>query len=359
MRKSDEKMKSVLYITNIQSPYREVFFEKLSEFCNLTVLYERKKSDNRDDSWSLSQNRNFKKCYLHGIKTGRETSFSLAILKYIFGDYDVIIIGCYNSPIQMLAIILLRFFKKKFVINTDGELFIGNSGIKNILKRFFLKGANAYMAPGDKTSKKLQDLVGDKPVFNYHMSSLTVKEIKHNSSCATEKRKNFIFVIGQYFPYKGMDIALNVAKLMPNEYFVFTGMGKRTDLFKKECKTNLLNNVKIFSFLPEDEFVENYKKCKCVLLPSRKECWGLVVNEAASFGAPIISTYGAGAAVEFLQNNHSELLANPNSAEDIKHAIELFNHQDKTKISNYLINKSKKYSIEQCVNAHMEMINLI
>ena len=122
-------MKKVLYITNIQVPYRVEFFNQLAKECDLTVLYERESSDNRDSEWSTSNKDAYKKVFLNGFKTGRETSFSLKILKYIFGDYDTIIIGCYNSPVQMFAILIMRMFHKKFIISTDGELFIGDHGL--------------------------------------------------------------------------------------------------------------------------------------------------------------------------------------------------------------------------------------
>lgn len=41
----------LLYITNIPSPYRVDFFNELSKYCDLTVLFERKKADDRDDNW--------------------------------------------------------------------------------------------------------------------------------------------------------------------------------------------------------------------------------------------------------------------------------------------------------------------
>lgn len=54
-----------------------------------------------------------------------------------------------------------------------------------------------------------------------------------------------------------------------------------------------------------------------MVLHSRQECWGLVINEAASFGTPIVSTYSCGAIVEFLNDKYSEFMAKPNNPEDL------------------------------------------
>ncbi len=58
------KKTKVLYITNIENPYRNVFFNKLSKKCDLTVLYERKKSSVRNNEWAKSIEGKYKRIYL-------------------------------------------------------------------------------------------------------------------------------------------------------------------------------------------------------------------------------------------------------------------------------------------------------
>ena len=121
-----------------------------------------------------------------------------------------------------------------------------------------------------------------------------------------------------------------------------------------------LRNIEIISFLDKQKLYLEYENCKLLLLPSRKECWGLVINEAASFGCPIISTFGSGAAVEFLHENYSELLANQDDDIDLINKIKYLLKQDKSyfnKYSEYLLNMSKKYSIEKNVEEFLEIIN--
>ena len=79
----------------------------------MTVLYERKKSANRDEKWIRSIKSDYKIEYLNGIKVKNEYSFDLKILKYIFSKkYDKVIIGCYNSQSQILSILLMRILRK-------------------------------------------------------------------------------------------------------------------------------------------------------------------------------------------------------------------------------------------------------
>jgi len=75
----------------------------------------------------------------------------------------------------------------------------------------------------------------------------------------------------------------------------------------EDLREDLIFEANLMS-LPEDkELEEEYKTCAMLVLPTRQECWGLVINEAASFGMPIVSTWGSGAAVEFLSKDKKNL----------------------------------------------------
>lgn len=349
-------MRKVLYITNIEVPYRVKFFNSLSERLDLTVLYERNKSSNRNSEWAKSVEASYKKYYIEGIKTSNENSFSLKIFKYLNGDYDDIIISCFNSPIQMLAMLYLRLRGKKYILSLDGEQFIGEKGLKNRLKRFFISSAEKYFVAGEKSSENIKKLVGDKEVFPYYFSSYTDKELSQNCTESLPREK-YVLVVGQYFDYKGLDIALNVARLDRSVKYKFVGMGNRTELFIKEQLTSEDTNIEVAPFLQKEDLNTEYKKTGALLLTSRKECWGLVINEAASFGTPIVATVGSGAAVEFLRGEYQKYLFETEDTIGIYNAIlNLLNNKD-DEYSRYLIEKSSNYSVEKMVEAHEKALN--
>ena len=343
-------MKRVLYITNIQVPYRVRFFNELSKKCDLTVLYERSQSGNRNNDWSNSIECNFKQYFLDGIKIGNESSFSFKVLKYITGKkFDAVILGCYSTSVQIFANVIMRITSQKFIMNFDGEVFANDKSLKTKIKKLVIRGADSYLIAGEKAAENLRKIVGDKKVTPYYFSSLSDDEIIRNSLMADSQLEDFILVVGQYFDYKGLDVPVKVARETPNQKFKFVGMGKRTNLFIEECCTSELKNVEVIPFMQKDELFEEYRKCKCLLLPTKQECWGLVINEAASFGTPIISTYGSGAAVEFLEDNYSCLLATPGDVNLLRKCIAELDSIDIAQYSNYLKTKSTLYSIEKSV----------
>jgi glycosyltransferase involved in cell wall biosynthesis len=84
---------------------------------------------------------------------------------------------------------------------------------------------------------------------------------------------------------------------------------------------------------------------------------GLVVNEAAAFGTPIVSTYGSGAAEEFLMNGYEHFLAEPGNADDLVRKIRIaLEYKDIQLYSNYLREKASQYYIERNVECHLKAI---
>lgn len=346
-------MKKILYVSNIEVPYRVRFFNEFSKHCDLTVLYTRKKSSSRNEKWAASENHRFKTEYLTGVKFGAEDSISFGILKYVFSKrYDSVILGCYNSPTQMLAILLMRFFKKTYFLNIDGEVFINGNGLKAKLKRFFLKGAQKYLSAGEKSGENLRAVVGDKPIIPYYFSSMSNAELQQNSQ-SVNSPDGTVLVVSQYLDVKGLDVVVDAAKKDASIKYKLVGMGSKTEEFVEKYAVNSIENIEVIPFLQKEELEKEYKKCSLFVLASRQECWGLVINEAASFGVPIVSTYGSGAAVEFLSGEYSNYLAAAGDSDDLYNKIKsALNDENLKEYSQYLIRKSAMYSIEKGVIAH-------
>ena len=354
-------MKRILYLTNIVVPYKVRLLNELSRYCDLTVLYEREKSSNRNGAWAVSEEIRYPIEYLNGIRLRNEFTFSFRILKPILSKYDVVIISCYNSPVQMMASLVLRLLHIPYILSLDGEIFLKDNCFRTKLKRGILTGAKQYLVPGEKSAESLRSVSGAAEIVPYYFSSLTDQELKEHATYAeAHKHSSTILVVGQYFDYKGMDIALKAAKMDPAHHYKFIGMGNRTESFIKREKVEDINHVEVIPFLQRQQLEQEYQKCKMVILPSRQECWGLVINEAASYGAPIVATWGSGAAVEFLADRYPCFLAKPGDAEDLYQCIRrCSDRRDTTEYSRYLIEKSMNYSIGASLKAHLKACGIV
>ncbi len=355
-----DKKKKVLYISNYEVPYRVEFFNQLSRYCNLTVLYESNTSSGRNNEWAKSVKGNYEVRYLNENKVA-DNYFSFKILKYLKRDYEIIIIGCYNSIVQMFAITVLKILKKKYILNLDGEVFVSEKSIKNFFKKRFINGATHYVIAGKHAAKSLKNIVKKTCITPYPFSSLTALELEENKEKAImqSKMKNekTILVIGQYVPEKGLNIAIEAARLLPQYKWKFIGTGSRYKDFIHDS-VPIPQNTEIIPFLSKKELAKEYLHCSVMVLPSIQECWGLVINEAASYGVPIVSTYGSGAAVEFLKDSDFKgYLIKPGDYLMLSDAVNRCIEQENKSYSEYLIEKSKGYTIEKCVQAHLVAFN--
>ena len=77
----------ILYITNVPSPYRVEYFNILANYCELTVLYEKAASDERDNKWVADNNGEYQIVFLSGISTGVDKSLSFNVIKYLNKTY--------------------------------------------------------------------------------------------------------------------------------------------------------------------------------------------------------------------------------------------------------------------------------
>lgn len=145
-------------------------------------MYERRKSANRNATWASREEKNYQVEYLDGRNIGDENSFSTRICEVVKRGWDAIIVGCYNSKAQMLAMMYMRLKHIPFYINLDGEAFIG-SGWKAKAKCFFLKGAKGYLVAGEKSCENLMQVVGGKQ-FTPPYKAQTISLLSHTISAA-------------------------------------------------------------------------------------------------------------------------------------------------------------------------------
>ena len=346
-------MKKVLYLSNHEVPYRSKMFNLISKSVDLTVIYQSKSVQTRNSKWAKSVQAEHN--VLFASETGKNLlAIALFMLKIILSQkWDSIVVGCLDEKPQLLILLYLKLFRKPYLLNLDGEYFFCDNTIKSKIKRFFIRGAKKYLIAGEKSAQSLTKIGITSPIIPYYFSSFTEEEINKNSSEPVQ-REDYVIVVGQYLDCKGLDVALNMALLNKNIKYKFIGMGSRQDLFTNRFDCSQATNVEFIPFLQKPELEREYKHCAAFVLPSRQECWGLVVNEAASFGTPIVSTWGSGAAVELLADKYPQFLATPGDVNSLYEALTNCLKSDLNEYSAFLKEVSLKYTINHCAQKHIE-----
>lgn len=93
----------VLFLTNLPSPYMVNFLNELGKICNLTVLFERGESSERNGRWDCYKFDSFDGIILKGIPMSPDSALAIGVLKWLKNKYDYIIIANPMTPTGILA----------------------------------------------------------------------------------------------------------------------------------------------------------------------------------------------------------------------------------------------------------------
>ena len=336
----------VLFLSHNPMPYRVKFFNLLAQSVSLTVVYQLKESKVRDKTWQNSVE-------ISHPFTVVDNPLSLAHL-IINNSYDLVVVGCYNQKLGIAAIEILRWSNIPFLINVDGEFFISRFP-KRLLVNSVISGGYGYLVGGMRTGTQLSRMFPNKTVYHYPFTSLTCDEVRQNAAVGWKGGSRFLCV-AQFIEAKGVDVLVRAMRLLPEEQLTIVGSLSNTTQLINFIEEQNVGNIDVVPFMGKEELACAYLSCKGFVLPSRQECWGLVINEAASFGAPIVSTRGSGAALDYLAGEWERFLADPGDCDSLARALNDYVRMDdvqKKTYSKYLMNLSKNYTIEAMVDAHL------
>lgn len=357
----------VLFTTNIPSPYRVDFFNELGKYCDLTVIFENAAAKDRDNKWKPDAFKNFNAVFLKGLRVGAAEAFCPKVIKYIKDkSYDVIVIGMYSTPTGMLAVQYLRNHSIPFIISSDGGMAKADSGVKYKIKKHFISSADGWLSTGKITSEYLQHYGADADkIYVYPFTSVSRNDIIAQPLSLENKQKyrdeldikeEFIFLsVGQFIYRKGYDVLLNASKDINKNIGIYVVGGKPTEEYECLIKQFNLNNVHFIDFMSKRELSRYYKASDIFVLPTREDIWGLVINEAMSYGLPVITTDKCVAGIEMVHDGLNGFIIPADNIDALKSSLnKAVNYKFDSNIS---LKTAREYSIENMVQKHMDVFD--
>jgi glycosyltransferase involved in cell wall biosynthesis len=131
----------------------------------------------------------------------------------------------------------------------------------------------------------------------------------------------FLFV-GRLAPEKGldtlMDAMVQVCAVHPGATLTLVGGGAlREALQRAAAQRHLTEPVRFLGGMDLAGLAEQYARATALVLPSLSEPWGLVVNEALSYGCPVIVSRICGCVPELVEGSDTGLVFEPGDANDL------------------------------------------
>lgn len=355
----------VLLQTNIPAPYRVDFFNELGKYCELTVIFEGKRSSwGRVFNWKEDDALNFKAIYLNEVC---QYKLSIKMIRmFLSNDFDIRCILYYPSKSAILTLLLTRLLGIKCGIEMDGAFINkGENKMKKLWKSIIIDSASYYLSPCYGTDEFFRYYSFKSPeLFRYSFTSSFKKHALDSCLTLSEKREirdklnipysKVVLSIGRFIPGKGIDVLLKAID-NSNDIGIYIISGKPTEEYESIVSERNLKNVHFVDFMDSKELEKYYKAADLFVLPTRRDVWGLVINEAMLYGLPVITTNMCNAGLALLDNQDKTIVP-IDDVEKLHNSIyELINDNSLAQqIGNRNLNHIKNHCIEDMAKEHID-----
>ncbi|MBO4979387.1 MAG: glycosyltransferase family 4 protein [Clostridia bacterium] len=358
----------ILWLTNIPSPYRVDFFNELGKRCELTVLFEKRLSDERDDSWKNFKTENFKAVFLSGKSVRTDSALCFGVTKYLKKNtYDHIVVSNFFDVTGMMAIAKLRAARIPYIVESDGGFAGSGKGPKEGLKRWLLKGARAYFSTADSHDEYYLTYGAQRDaLIRYPFTSLWDADVLEapvsDETRAGLRQKlgvsesQMIVAVGQFIHRKGFDVLIEAMAQVSPEIGCYIVGGTPTAEYIELVERLGLKNIHFVGFRSKPELAEYYMAADAFVHPTREDIWGLVINEAMAKGLPVITTDRCIAGLELISSEVPGEIVSVGDVEALAAAITRTLAAVGGEQSKAVLRRAREYTFEKMAARHIDAL---
>ena len=156
-----------------------------------------------------------------------------------------------------------------------------------------------------------------------------------------------------------MDVLLEAAKLIDPDIGIYIVGGEPTEELSRLANDNRVvpGRIHFPGFQTKEELALYYRMADVFVLPTREDIWGLVINEAMSYGLPVVTTDQCVAGLTMVRDGVNGRIVKPDVPEELAEAIrDVFLPEHLEKYSQNARAAIRGYTIENMVQAHREIL---
>ncbi|MGR9048637.1 glycosyltransferase family 4 protein [Halobacillus faecis] len=331
-------MKNVLILTEGMTPYRIPVWNEINKQndINLEVWYLQEKENNR--SWHI--NKNYIE-YKYSILDGKHYFIQSMDLGFHFNPGlfaklkseapDLIITTSYHVLGFWTALFYAKLFNKKLMVWWGSTL--KSSRVKNLLmnliRKVFFFNTDSFITYGtEATNALLHYNVDEKKIFTGY-NTVDINYFYKNQKKQVlnlEKNRNvvnFLFV-GQLITRKGLNETFKaLCKLSMDDWKLsIIGDGEEKDSLVTLARTlGIEKNIEFLGYKQQHEVVYYLSIADCLIFPSLREVWGLVVNEALVTRTFVLSSEYAGVTRDLIHEKKNGIVIDPYKEDEFTNSI--------------------------------------
>ena len=296
----------VYWLTNLPAPYRIPIFSEIGATYFLHVDFLLSGTNWRN--WIVPNNINFSFSHLN-LSYRKISDFEfipgLRIRRKELFASQIVVIGSWEAPQYLWTALVAIVMRKKLILiyeSTPQSQRYKNKIVRLIRSSFFKKG-DLVISFGPESTEALVSMGKSRTrileLFN------PIPKISSIIS-PSEKETNFhrYLFVGQLIPRKNVEGLIRAFAVMRDagDTLTIVGEGKnKSILMELVDELDLNSHVVLVGQIEPSEMNSYYPKFDTLVLPSFREVWGLVVNEALANGLHVVVSDKCGSAA-FVRN---------------------------------------------------------
>jgi glycosyltransferase involved in cell wall biosynthesis len=208
---------------------------------------------------------------------------------FVQGDSNVL-----NDRARGLKLAFKRIFLNLVLSRVSGALPVGTAGVA-YFKKYGVPENRCFIFPLEPDYDQILNLPQQR-----------IDEARARFMLSPDRRR--IVFSGRLLQLKRVDLLIDafnaIADRRPQWDLLIIGDGDIRPQLQARLRKDLEPRVQWTGFLNDQSLVSAlYRLCDLLVLPSEREAWALVINEAAAAGLAMISSSIPGAAVDLIREN--------------------------------------------------------
>jgi glycosyltransferase involved in cell wall biosynthesis len=312
----------VAFLTPLPTPYRQPLLERLVGSADADIFVYYFSATEADRSWHVPvpAGPRFR------VLTGKSIAFmgKKSFINHwnpdLFreldnGDFDLVVVPGYALLSSQMAIAWAWMRRKPYAVLSESHLTEPRSRMRRVAKetlvRLVVSRAAACLATGTLSREYLCHY-GARPECVFFFPNTPdvdwfIRRSDELRPLRSELRRKWnvpdgptVIFVGRLIQVKGVDVLVNafaeVKRQLPTAQLLIVGDGPEGDSLRALVRRlKVEDNVHFLGFRQGSDLVELYVCADVFCLPSRHEPWGVVVNEAAACGLPLVVSDRVGA----------------------------------------------------------------
>jgi glycosyltransferase involved in cell wall biosynthesis len=233
---------------------------------------------------------------------------------------EVLVVGGWSLMATQLSIVWARTHRVPYLLMSDNHLLEPRPrwvrAVKRLVLPLVVPGAAGWLVPGTLGREHVLHygarsdrvivfpLTIDVEGAGRRADELRPRRAELRRSLGFAEEDVVVLHVGRLIPHKAVDVliraAAEAATRVPRLRLLVVGSGPEEERLRA-LASELGVTASFAGHLPDERLAEAYVAADVFALLSRRETWGVVVNEAAASGLPLLLSRAVGASADLLE----------------------------------------------------------